>query len=48
MELVKVVADEENGVYVEFLEGGVGAGRLGGYLEKVREASLEMLRRKSG
>lgn len=45
LELTKVVAREDNHVYEEFFGGasGDGAGRLGVYLERVREAGMMAL-----
>lgn len=43
LELTKTVAREDNHVYEEFLGGGAGGdgvGKLGVYLERVREAGM--------
>ncbi|WVR07722.1 hypothetical protein IAU60_004764 [Kwoniella sp. DSM 27419] len=53
-ELVKIVAEEDNHIYEEFLPrqvgtgGAGGAGRLEVYLEKVREVGMEGLRAGKG
>ncbi|KAK8853177.1 hypothetical protein IAR55_003879 [Kwoniella newhampshirensis] len=49
MELIQVVAEEDNHIYDEFLPrarapGAGGAGKLVVYLEKVREVGLEVLK----
>ncbi|OCF38190.1 nuclear pore complex protein Nup107 [Kwoniella heveanensis BCC8398] len=51
-ELIKIVAEEENHIYEEFLPrgdasaggSGAGSGRLEVYLEKIRQVGLEALR----
>ncbi|WWD19594.1 hypothetical protein CI109_104056 [Kwoniella shandongensis] len=50
MELIQIVAEEDNHIYEEFLprQQGAGAGRLMVYLEKVREVGLEVLKSGGG